>query len=398
MLYSPDKHRQNPCFILMVTNATADEARLQTTTGENLMAFRKVLSVVGIGALLVTGVVSGVAAQQLEQGGGRPRDPQGFVQGMGRALLGVRLEQGSLTVAEVLAGSPAEAAGLQAGDVITAINGTTVADRRAILEALAAAVTANEGAETTVTVSVTRGEEAQDLSVTLPAMPVAGLAQNRPQLGVTLEQGTLTVTEVTADSPAAAAGIAVGDTIIAVNGRGVSSAREVVRALSDASRAVEGAETTVTVTVSREGASVDLSVTLPERELLSENFPRLHRLMGVLTEPNADGTGLNAVIPFTLDEGVTLTDETTAAFEALGWSVRESATTEGVYELVIPAENLRDGLQGMFEMPLEGFEFGFGGMGGGRGGHGRGGGMGGMDGLMVPADPAAPVAPEQPQV
>ncbi|MCU0475721.1 MAG: PDZ domain-containing protein, partial [Anaerolineae bacterium] len=109
------------------------------------MAFRKVLSVVGIGALLVTGVVSGVAAQQLEQGGGRPRDPQGFVQGMGRALLGVRLEQGSLTVAEVLAGSPAEAAGLQAGDVITAINGTTVADRRAILEALAAAVTANEG-------------------------------------------------------------------------------------------------------------------------------------------------------------------------------------------------------------------------------------------------------------
>jgi membrane-associated protease RseP (regulator of RpoE activity) len=76
----------------------------------------------------------------------------------------------------VIAGSPAEKAGLQRGDVIKSIGGTSVSDVRAIRDALK-----DKKAGDTVTVSITRDGNAQDVTVTLEAQPEP-LSQENPVL------------------------------------------------------------------------------------------------------------------------------------------------------------------------------------------------------------------------
>jgi membrane-associated protease RseP (regulator of RpoE activity) len=84
--------------------------------------------------------------------------------------LGVHFVQAAdgLTAASVIADSPADAAGLQRGDVITAVDGTAVEtpqDFRDLLEAKAVG--------DTITLSITRDGQTQDVSVTLEAKPEA---------------------------------------------------------------------------------------------------------------------------------------------------------------------------------------------------------------------------------
>jgi len=86
----------------------------------------------------------------------------------GAGGIGVELEGkldeggGSVTVRNVLAGSPAEAAGLQAGDRITAVDGTTIADL-GDLTAIARAVRGDPGTE--VQLEVLRGEEPLTITI-----------------------------------------------------------------------------------------------------------------------------------------------------------------------------------------------------------------------------------------
>ena len=145
-------------------------------------------------------------------------------------------------VMEVVAGGPADKGGLQAGDLVTAINERAIremGDFAAVLEATP------PGAKLAFRVS--RAGREQDFAVTLAARPKADErrfpdfgripgngATGRPLLGVQSspvsdaarrrwnfppgESGAL-VDSVAANTPAEAAGFQVGDLILAINGR-----------------------------------------------------------------------------------------------------------------------------------------------------------------------------------
>lgn len=78
----------------------------------------------------------------------------------------VRLTSDGLTIAAVIADSPADKAGLQRGDVITAVDGAAVEDMKALLAAIR-----DKSVGYTLTLSILREGAAQDVTVTLEARP-----------------------------------------------------------------------------------------------------------------------------------------------------------------------------------------------------------------------------------
>ncbi|GEM_PF-2289324 len=330
------------------------------------MKIQRTWTVIGLSAILAVSAVSVAFAQPggatLDQrGGGGGRGGQmGHMGGMRMpgAFIGIRFEpvEGGVKVTQVLEGSPAEAAGLLVDDVITAIGGTNIGDG-AIRETLR-----DYEPGDALDLTVTRGTETLTVSVILSETPIRDAMRERGQarLGAVLEEDTLTVAEVIEGSPAETAGLLVGDTITAINGTAVTTRQDVMTVLMAAHVAVEGEETAVTVTVTRDSASVDLSANLPARP---EGMPRMGRggmmgrgMHGMFLQPREDGSGFDVVIPFTLAEGIELTAEAQASMAELGWTVQPKEGEEGVYELIIPAESVRDGMN-LNEMPaLEGME------------------------------------------
>lgn len=162
-------------------------------------------------------------------------------------------------VTDVEKDSPAEAAGLEAGDVITAV------DETAITAENVSDVIASYGVGDTVTLVVIRGEETLELQATLAArpeslttMPMLSLS-SRPMLGITLEESDAgpRITEVLEGSPAAEIGLQVGDTIKTVNGTSVTTVEEAVNAVRD-----HNASTEITLTVERDGETLEFSAVL----------------------------------------------------------------------------------------------------------------------------------------
>jgi len=143
------------------------------------MAAAFALIVIGtIGGLYAAGVFTGgrssntaVAASQGQRDVvSSPNSAQDDTQTAGDQTpwLGAQIVQSpdGPTVASVIADSPADKAGLKRGDVIKAIDGTSVSDVRAIRDALK-----DKKPGDTVTVSITRDGNAQDVTVTLEAQP-----------------------------------------------------------------------------------------------------------------------------------------------------------------------------------------------------------------------------------
>ncbi len=167
----------------------------------------------------------------------------------------------------VVPGSPADAAGLQAGDVITAVDETKVS-----ADSLPEAVQGYAVGDT-VTLSVTRGGEMLELAATLAERPTTPpvpstritprLAQPRAFLGVTLEQSAngVTVAEVVADSPAAEAGLEAGDIIAAVNGAAARRPADVVNAV----RAAQPGDV-LALTIERGGETLEIEAVLGQTE------------------------------------------------------------------------------------------------------------------------------------
>jgi len=326
------------------------------------MKMQRTLTVIGLSAVLAISAVSVSFAQQgtatlNQRGGGGGRPGGALVRAAGGVFLGIQFEvvEGGVKVVEVEAGSPAETAGLMVDDVITAIAGKDIGSgdiRKALRDYKvgdALDLTVTRGDET-LTISVTLGE---NTGVLREAMQIRGQAR----LGAVLEEDTLTVAEILEDSPAAAAGLEVGDTITAIDGTAVTTRAEVVAALTEAQRsAADDEDATVTLTVTRGDASVDLTATLPAPPTRPEMFamPGMGRGMrGLFIQPREDGSGFDVVLPFTLPEGKELTADAQAAIADLGWTVQPKEGEDGVYELIIPAESVRDGLN---LTPLEGLE------------------------------------------
>jgi membrane-associated protease RseP (regulator of RpoE activity) len=131
----------------------------------------KKLSIVALVALAVLVSVSTVVVARAMNGGSSSTTSSDPVDlSTQKVWLGTQISRGpdGPTIAAVIAGSPAEKAGLQRGDVIKAVDGTSVSDVAGVKSDLASK---NPG--DTVKLSITRNGTAQDITVTLEAPPAA---------------------------------------------------------------------------------------------------------------------------------------------------------------------------------------------------------------------------------
>lgn len=227
-----------------------------------------------------------------------------------RARLKLSDERGAL-VKEVQADTPAAKAGLKADDVIARFDGEAVRSAAQL-----ARLVRETPPGRTVAIEVSRGGATQRLTATLgegrpfafsgdvgdvhvevppippvpplpPMPPIEPLVRegidrarrgfflvDRPgRLGLTyqelsgqlaryfkVEDGSLLVSEVSEDSPAAKAGLKAGDIIVRVNGKPVSRGQEL---REEVARAEAGSS--ITLRVQRDGKPVDVKVTLGAR-------------------------------------------------------------------------------------------------------------------------------------
>lgn len=189
-----------------------------------------------------------------------------------RAYLGIYIEGeadgGGVKLAEIVADSPAAKAGLQAGDVIVALNGVTIADEMALRDAIA-----KTGVGKKVKVTFLRDGQKRNTSAKLAAAPeesgvseegagevveveagsivdlaappargggMAGVggtgapASDSGWLGVTLAEndGKVTIEQVIDGSPAAAAGLQAGDVIVTFDGEEIGGVEALVEAVT----------------------------------------------------------------------------------------------------------------------------------------------------------------------
>jgi serine protease Do len=160
--------------------------------------------------------------------------------------LGMNKAEGVI-VDERVANSPAAKAGLEAGDVITAVNGKPVKDAREFARTIGGLAP-----DTSVKFDVMHNGEAKSLTATLAQMPNEQTAQaetgaqdteaNTPHLGLAVEPAEaagagdkgVVVTAVEPDSPAAQQGIEPGDVILDVNGKQVGNAADIRKAMTEA--------------------------------------------------------------------------------------------------------------------------------------------------------------------
>jgi serine protease Do len=225
---------------------------------------------VGIGFAIPADTVKSVVAQLREKG----RVSRGWIGVQIQPVtpeiaenLGLAEARGALVAEPELAG-PASKAGIDAGDIIVAVNGKEVADSRNLARTISSMPPG-----TSVRLSVVRKGQTKMVNVTLgelPDQPKVAISANDndpkdatiSQLGLAVapKAGTegLVVTSVDDDSAAAENGLKVGDIILEAGGRKVLSAadlRNVVRA------AEKGGKRTVLMRV-RSGTAARY-VTLP---------------------------------------------------------------------------------------------------------------------------------------
>jgi serine protease Do len=165
--------------------------------------------------------------------------------------LGMKTAHGAL-VAEPQAGSPAEKAGIKAGDVIVSLNGEEIADARMLARKISSLAP-----NTSVKLGVFRAGKEESLTLTLGELPRERQANAQaptreerdsqttsvPKLGLTLAPASrngggegVTVTAVDPDGSAADR-FRTGDVILDVGGKAVSSPADVRKAVEEASSA-----------------------------------------------------------------------------------------------------------------------------------------------------------------
>ena len=162
--------------------------------------------------------------------------------------LGLKQAKGAL-VDNPQAGSPAAKAGIEAGDVITSVNGTDVKDSRDLARTISEMAPGtsvkldvlHKGTSKTVTLAV--GELPNDRQANAGGEQQSKETAGTPRLGLSLapasevqgagEKGVV-VTSVDPDGPAAEHGVKTGDVILNVGGKSVANVGDVRSALSEA--------------------------------------------------------------------------------------------------------------------------------------------------------------------
>jgi serine protease Do len=215
--------------------------------GVNTAIFSPSGGSVGIGFAITSDVVKTVV-QQLKESGSVTRGWIGVqIQNVTQDLaddLGLKETKGAL-VAAAQKDSPAAAAGVKSGDVITSVDGEAVADPHDLARRIAAL-----GPKKTAKLSLIRNGSPMTLDVTLGTMPAdkTASAETRgsddngasalAKLGLTLRpargQEGVVVAEVDPDGAAADKGMKQGDVILEVAGKSVTRPADVVDAIDAA--------------------------------------------------------------------------------------------------------------------------------------------------------------------
>ena len=239
--------------------------------GVNTAIFSPSGGSVGIGFAISGDVVKNVV-QQLKENGSVTRGWIGVqIQSVTQDLadnLGLKGTTGAL-VAETQKDSPAAAAGVKSGDVITAVDGESVADPHDLARRIAAL-----GPKKTAKLSVVRNGSPMTIDVTLGTMPADKTASveshessssessSLAKLGLTLKraQDGVVIADVDPDGPAADKGLKEGDVIVEVAGKPVSRPSEVAQAI-DAAKS-DGKKSVLVRVKSGDG---ERFVTLPTR-------------------------------------------------------------------------------------------------------------------------------------
>src|SRR5271166_4851595 len=215
--------------------------------GVNTAIFSPSGGSVGIGFAIASDVVKNVV-QQLKESGSVTRGWIGVqIQSVTPDLadnLGLKNAAGAL-VAEAQKDSPAAAAGVKSGDVITAVDGEAVADPHDLARRIAAL-----GPKKTAKLSITRDGSPTTIDVTLGTMPADKMASAETRgsdsnessalakLGLTLRaahgQDGVVIADVDPDGAAADKGLKEGDVILEVAGKPVSRPSEVAEAINAA--------------------------------------------------------------------------------------------------------------------------------------------------------------------
>jgi serine protease Do len=162
--------------------------------------------------------------------------------------LGLKKAEGAM-VDEPQNGSPAAKAGIEPGDVITAVNGTPVKDARDLARTIGMMAP-----DSSVKLDIIRHGEQKTVSLNLGQMPndqkeasadssVAQPESGVPHLGLQVAPASdvagsgdkgVVVTAVDPDGPAAEQGFATGNVILDVGGKAVANAGDVRNALKEA--------------------------------------------------------------------------------------------------------------------------------------------------------------------
>jgi serine protease Do len=218
--------------------------------GVNTAIFSPTGGSVGIGFDIPAATAKQVVAQLKDNGS------------VTRAWLGVQVQPVTAEIADSLGlkqargaivdnpqqGSPAAKAGIEAGDIITAVNGAQVKDSRDLARTIGMMAPG-----TSVKLDVIHKGESKTMTVSLGEMPNQHQASanhsgsqekpRTPRLGLSLApanevegagQKGLVVTAVNPDGPASEHGIQTGDVILEVGGKAVSSVDDVRSELKQA--------------------------------------------------------------------------------------------------------------------------------------------------------------------
>jgi serine protease Do len=236
--------------------------------GVNTAIFSPSGGSVGIGFAIASDVAKGVV-QSLKEDGKVARGWLGVqIQPVTQDLadnMGLKDNKGAL-VDNAEKDSPAAAAGIKNGDVITAVNGEAVADSHDLARKVAAL-----GPKKTADLSIIRNGSTQDVKVNLGAMPndkqAKADAPEQPskdamtKYGMALEPATavdgagktgVVVADVDPNGAAAQKGIETGDVIVEVAGKPVSNPSDVTAAIDGAKA---GGKKSVLMQVKREDST-----------------------------------------------------------------------------------------------------------------------------------------------
>jgi serine protease Do len=216
--------------------------------GVNTAIFSPSGGSVGIAFAVPADTVKGVVAQLKEKGS----VTRGFIGVQIQEItpdiaetLGLKTARGAL-VAEPQANGPAAKAGIEAGDVITAINGKEVADARGLARTIS-----GMAPEASVKLTVIRKGQEMNFNVTLGKLPdqrqasVAPSSQeprgtNMARLGLTVAPQAggngVIVTNVDPDGIAAEQGFKTGDVILEVAGKKVGNPGDLTNAIQVAQK------------------------------------------------------------------------------------------------------------------------------------------------------------------